>query len=177
HLHDSVLQTLALIQRSATDPDRVVHLARTQERGLRAWLAGREETEITSLAVAVELVASEVEDETGVLVDCVIGGDRPMDDRSRDLVAATREALRNATRHGGGAEVRLFLDVDAAATTIFVRDDGSGFDPATVPEERRGVRDAIIGRMHHAGGSATYDSSPAGTEVALRLPLAEGSGA
>ncbi|MDO9354768.1 MAG: ATP-binding protein, partial [Solirubrobacteraceae bacterium] len=177
HLHDSVLQTLALIQRSAADPDRVVTLARQGERGLRAWLAGRDETGAVSLAEAVERVVAEVEAERGVLVDCVIGGEAPMNPRTAELVAATREALRNAARHGGGVDVRLFLDVDSGGATVFVRDGGAGFDPSTVPAERGGIRDAMIGRMERVGGTTTIDSDDGGTEVVLRLPREVGGGA
>jgi signal transduction histidine kinase len=177
HLHDSVLQTLAMIQRSAADPDRVVTLARQGERGLRAWLAGRDEHDAVSLAEALERVVAEVEAETGVLVDCVIGGEAPMDPRTAELVAATREALRNAARHGGGIDVRLFLDVDPEGATVFVRDGGAGFDLAAVPAERGGIRDAMIGRMERVGGTTTIDSDAGGTEVELRLPRDAGDAA
>ena len=172
HLHDSVLQTLALIQRSADDPDRVVHLARRQERGLRAWLAGEDEAGSDSLAAALERAAQQVEDESGVAVESIMGGDLVSDDRTSELVQAAREAMRNAASHGG-LEVRMFLDVDPVSATVFVRDGGPGFDLAAVPETRRGVRDAIIGRMERVGGTVTIESGAGGTEVALRLPTGD----
>lgn len=169
HLHDSVLQTLALIQRSAGDRERVVQLARRQERGLRAWLAGEDESRSASLAAELERAAQQVEDETGVTVESVVGGDLAVDDRTSELVQAAREAMRNAACHGGTG-VRVFLDVDPVAATVFVRDAGGGFDLDAVPDQRRGVRDAIIGRMERIGGTVTIESGSSGTEVQLRLP-------
>jgi hypothetical protein len=168
HLHDSVLQTLALIGRTADDPDRVRQLARQQERSLRAWLAGRDEAAATSLTGAIRVAAQEVEDEvTGSRIEVVAVGDAPLDRISDAMVRAAREAMRNAVRHAG-SPVRVFVEVEGAAREVFIRDTGAGFDLATITEERRGVRDAIIGRMEHVGGTATIDSGPSGTEIALR---------
>lgn len=172
HLHDSVLQTLALIQRQAYDPAAVTKLARRQEHALRAWMAG--ETDLTSatLASAVRDVVAEVEDEHGVTIELTAIGDAKLDARGEELVAATREALRNAARHAPGVPVHVFLDVGAVGAELFVRDNGPGFNFDTVPSERRGLRDAVIGRMAFAGGSASVESSPGeGTEVALKLPI------
>ncbi len=170
HLHDSVLQTLSLIQRSADDPARVSQLARQQERSLRAWLAGRDDTAGTTLGAAVRLVAQEVEDEQpGAVIEVVAVGNAPLDREADAMVRAAREALRNAVRHAG-SPVRVFLEVEDGARELFVRDTGPGFDLTAVADERRGVRDAIIGRMEHVGGTATIDSGAAGTEIALRLP-------
>jgi signal transduction histidine kinase len=172
HLHDSVLQTLALIQRQAHDPDAVSKLARRQEHALRAWMAGEAELTSATLSSAVRDVAAEVEDEYSITVELAAIGDTKLDGRGEELVAATREALRNAARHAPGAPVYVFLDIGASGAELFVRDNGPGFDFEAVPAERRGLRDAVIGRMAFAGGSATVESSLGeGTEVALKLPL------
>jgi signal transduction histidine kinase len=171
HLHDSVLQTLALIQRQASDPDAVAKLARRQEHALRAWMAG--ETDLTSATVAgaVRDMLAEVEDEQGIKVEMTAIGDTKLDSRSEELVAAAREALRNAARHAPGAPVNLFLNINGHGVELFVRDSGPGFDFDHVPGERRGLRDAVIGRMHLAGGTAHVESRPGdGTEIILRLP-------
>lgn len=171
HLHDSVLQTLALIQRQASDPDAVAKLARRQEHALRAWMAG--ETDLTSATVAgaVRDMLAEVEDEQGIKVEMTAIGDTRLDSRSEELVAAAREALRNAARHAPGAPVNLFLNINGHGVELFVRDSGPGFDFDRVPAERRGLRDAVVGRMHLAGGTAHVESSPGdGTEIILRLP-------
>lgn len=169
HLHDSVLQTLALIGRNADDPDRTRQLARQQERSLRAWLAGRDEASATSLAGAIRVAAQEVEDEvTGSRIEVVAVGDAPLDRWSDAMVRAAREAMRNAVRHAG-SPVRVFVEVDGDAREVFVRDTGAGFDLAQIAEERRGIKDAIIGRMEHVGGTATIESGPSGTEIALRV--------
>jgi signal transduction histidine kinase len=172
HLHDSVLQTLALIQRQAHDPAAVAKLARRQEHALRAWMAG--ETDLTSatLAGAVRDVVAEVEDDHEITVELTAIGDTKLDARGEELVAATREALRNAARHAPGVPVYVFLDIGTVGAELFVRDNGPGFDPDAVPAERRGLRDAVVGRMSFAGGSATVESTPGeGTEVALKLPI------
>ena len=178
HLHDSVLQTLALVQRQAHDPAAVARLARRQEHALRAWMAGETELVSDTLVAALRDVVAEVEDEQAITVELTAIGDRPIDAAGEALVAATREALRNAARHAGGAPVVVFAELKAAGVEVFVRDDGAGFDPDSVPSERRGIRDAIVGRMAAAGGSATVESAPGeGTEVALRLGPASSSDA
>ena len=172
HLHDSVLQTLALIQRQAHDPAAVTKLARRQEHALRAWMAGEAALTSATLGSAVRDVIAEVEDEYEITVELTAIGDTKIDARGEELVAATREALRNAARHAPGAPVFVFLDIGAVGAELFVRDNGPGFDFEAVPAERRGLRDAVIGRMAFAGGSASVESSPGdGTEVALKLPL------
>jgi signal transduction histidine kinase len=171
HLHDSVLQTLALIQRQASDPDAVAKLARRQEHALRAWMAGETDLSSATVAGAVRDMLAEVEDEQGIKVEMTAIGDAKLDSRSEELVAAAREALRNVARHAPGAPVNLFLNINGHGVELFVRDSGPGFDFAAVPAERRGLRDAVIGRMGLAGGSATVESRPGdGTEIALRLP-------
>jgi signal transduction histidine kinase len=170
HLHDSVLQTLALVQKRADDPRAVAALARTQERELRAWLAGREGGH-DHLAAALEAVAGEVERAHGVPVEVVVVGDRELDGRGDALVAATREAMVNAAKFGDGSAVDVYAEARGGELQVFVRDRGPGFDPASVPADRRGVRESIVGRMARNGGRAEIHSAPgAGTEVELTLP-------
>jgi phage shock protein PspC (stress-responsive transcriptional regulator) len=168
HLHDSVLQTLALVQKRADDPRAVANLARRQERELRAWLDGGRPEPGDSLAASLEAAAAEVEETHGVPIDVVAVGDAPVDDRGAALVAAAREALVNAAKFAGGATVQLFAEVGEERTEVFVRDRGPGFDPAAVPEDRRGLRESIVGRMERHGGRAVVHSTPGtGTEVEL----------
>jgi signal transduction histidine kinase len=170
HLHDSVLQTLALVQRQAHDPVAVARAARRQEHALRAWMAGEAELTSETLASALREVVDEVEDEHGFAPEVSIIGDRTLDERGSALVAAAREALRNAARHAAGAPVFVFAEIGPRGAEVFVRDEGPGFDPDTVPTERRGIRDSIRGRMEAVGGGAAIDTAPGrGTEVALRL--------
>jgi phage shock protein PspC (stress-responsive transcriptional regulator) len=173
HLHDSVLQTLALVQKRADDPRAVAALARTQERELRAWLAGREGGH-ERLAAALDQVAGEVERAHGVPVEVVVVGDRELDARGEALVAAAREAMVNAAKFGGDSPVDVYAEAGATELAVFVRDRGPGFDPAAVPADRRGVRESIVGRMARHGGRAVIHSAPgAGTEVELTLPEAQ----
>jgi signal transduction histidine kinase len=170
HLHDSVLQTLALVQRQAYDPAAVARLARRQEHALRAWMAGESELVSETLVAALRDAVASVEDEHGITVELTAIGDRPLDPAGEALVAAAREALRNAARHAPGAAVVVFAEIFPCAAEIFVRDDGAGFDPDGVAPERRGIRDAIVGRMAFAGGQASVESVfGEGTEVALRI--------
>jgi len=172
HLHDSVLQTLALVQKRADDPRAVAALARTQERELRAWLAGREGGH-DRLAAALEGAAGEVERAHGVPVEIVVVGDRELDDRGEALVAAAREAMVNAAKFGDGSPVDVYAEARDGELQVFVRDRGPGFDPDAVPPDRRGVRESIVGRMARHGGRAAIHSAPgAGTEVELTLPEA-----
>ena len=178
HLHDSVLQTLALIQRSAEDPKQVAALARRQERELRGWLAGAEERAPGErLAAALEAAAAEVEATVGgsVEVEVVAVGDRALDERGEAVLAAAREAILNAAKFAGQAPVSVYAELSDERVEVFVRDRGAGFDLAAVPQERRGVRESIIGRMRRAGGRATVRSLPGGgTEVEISFERADG---
>jgi signal transduction histidine kinase len=171
HLHDSVLQTLAMVQRSAADPAEVAAIARRQERELRAWLAGRPAPgQAARLAAALEAAAVDVEELHGVPVEVVVVGDRELDDGHEAIVAAAREAMTNAAKFGGGSTVDVYAESDSGRTQVFVRDRGPGFDPAAVPGDRRGVRESIVGRMERHGGRARITTAPGGgTEVELVL--------
>lgn len=176
-LHDSVLQTLVLIQRSAaTHPADAVALARRQERELRSWLYGDGPGATggavpLTLSAALEVVAAEVEADHHIEVELVTVGDRPRDEATAALVAATREALVNVAKHAGVPSVDCFAECDATGARVFVRDRGTGFDPAAVPDDRRGIADSITARLARVGGRATVTSGPGeGTEVALEVP-------
>ncbi|MDA0180511.1 PspC domain-containing protein [Solirubrobacter phytolaccae] len=168
HLHDSVLQTLALVQKRADDPREVAALARRQERELRAWLNNSRPSGEETLASALEAAAAEVEGDHHVPIEVVTVGDRPLDDRSAALVAAAREALVNASKFAGPEPISLYVEATEERVEVFVRDRGPGFDVEEVPTDRRGVRDSIVGRMERHGGHATVHSTPGyGTEVEL----------
>jgi len=172
HLHDSVLQTLALMQKKSDDPRQVSTLARRQERELREWLSGKTERDReTSLASALEAAAAEVEERHGVPIDAVTVGDRELDERTIALVAASREAMTNAVRYAGDAgTIRLYAEITPEETQVFVRDRGDGFDLDAVPADRRGVRDSILGRMERNGGKAEVRSvAGEGTEIELTM--------
>jgi signal transduction histidine kinase/phage shock protein PspC (stress-responsive transcriptional regulator) len=169
HLHDSVLQTLALVQRQAGDPRAVAALARRQERELRDWLWGQAPEGPARLAGALRAVAAEVEDAHGVAVEVVAVGDTGLDERTAAVVAAAREAMTNAAKFAGDGPVSVYAEAGPAGVEVYVRDRGAGFDPAAIPPGRHGVRDSIIGRMDRHGGTATVRSGPGGTEVELRM--------
>jgi signal transduction histidine kinase/phage shock protein PspC (stress-responsive transcriptional regulator) len=174
HLHDSVLQTLAVIQRQAHDPDEVNRLARAQERDLRRWLYGEESPAPTGVRTALEAVAAEVEDAYATPVEVVVVGDAPWaaGGVADAVVAATREALTNAAKHSGAGRIDLFAEVSGEQVEVFVRDRGTGFDPARVAADRQGVKGSIVERMERNGGRATVTSAPGdGTEVHLVGPL------
>ena len=172
HLHDSVLQTLALIQRHADEPQSVGRLARSQERELRAWLYDPAVVrEGGTWAGLVAGMVADVENDHELLVDPVVVGDAPVDEALAALGAATREALVNAAKHSGTTAADLYTEVTAERVSVFVRDRGAGFDPAAVPPDRRGLRDSVTGRLTRLGGTAEVRTAPGeGTEVELSLP-------
>jgi signal transduction histidine kinase/phage shock protein PspC (stress-responsive transcriptional regulator) len=179
HLHDSVLQTLALVQRRADDPREVVRLARLQERELREYLLrGETATAGTadSLGAALEEVAATVETEHGVPIEVVRVRDCPIDGME-PLVLASREAMVNAARHSGAASVAVYVEVEPDHATVFVRDRGRGFDRAEVPDDRGGISNSIVGRMQRASGAAKVRSTVGeGTEIELSLPRGPANG-
>ncbi|HET6625633.1 MAG TPA: PspC domain-containing protein [Nocardioidaceae bacterium] len=168
HLHDSVLQTLALIQKHSADGRTVAKLARAQERDLRDWLYGDETEPATSVASALRAAAAEVEDGHGVPVEVVIVGDAPSSEHTRPLVLAAREAMVNAAKHSGADKVDVYAEMGDGLVEVFVRDRGAGFDEAHVPSDRLGVRNSILDRMRRHGGTAEIRTAPGqGTEVRL----------
>src|SRR3712207_1726624 len=143
----------SLVQKLADDPRAVAQLARRQERELRAWL-NAESPSRERLAGALKAAAEEIEDAHGVPIEVVTVGDADLEERGQALVAAAREAMQNAAKFaGGGAPVDVYAEVGDDRISVFVRDRGPGFDPRAVPDDRRGVRDSIIGRMRRHGGT------------------------
>ena len=183
HLHDSVLQTLALIQRQSDQPREVLRLARGQERELRHWLYGptgygragmAPPSKAAGLAEAVTTAAAEVEDTYAIDVRPVVVGDRPLDDDLRALVLAAREAMVNAAKHADVDEISVYVEVEEDGVHVFVRDRGVGFDPDAVPADRHGLADSVHARVTRHGGTVRLRSTPGeGTEVHLALPTRE----
>jgi signal transduction histidine kinase len=170
HLHDSVLQTLALIQKNSADAPAVARLARSQERDLRAWLFDATPGGGT-LAGGLRELVRDIEDTYGVDVELVTVGDVDLDEALSPIVAAAREATTNAAKHAGTPVVDIYAEVSPDRVEVFVRDRGRGFDPQAVPAGRQGVRNSILDRMTRHGGTAEIRSTPeTGTEVRLRLP-------
>jgi signal transduction histidine kinase len=178
HLHDGVLQTLALIQRRADDPKEVRAMARRQERELREWLfEDPAKNQIDSVGTLLRRELAAVEDDHQVRVEVVSSGDAPLDDAGRALVAAGREAVVNAARHAQVDKIDVYMQADADAVELFVRDRGVGFDQESVDTDRHGVADSIKGRVERAGGTAAVRSAPGeGTEIELRVPRPKTNG-
>jgi len=176
-IHDSVLQTLALIQRSSGDPREVTRLARAQERELRAWLfearppGSFDAAKVTTLAQGIAVIEAEVEESHRVAVESVVVGDCDLTDGLRALLAAGREAAVNAAAWSAAPTVSVFVEVEPTRVSLFVRDRGKGFEPGAVGEDRRGISDSIRARMARHGGTADIRSAPGeGTEVELVMP-------
>ncbi|MDQ2753962.1 MAG: PspC domain-containing protein [Actinomycetota bacterium] len=180
-VHDSVLQTLAMIQRHADDPHRVAQLARAQERELRSWLfEGRPPGSFDETAGTVATVASQIQGQVeaahGVRVELVVVGDCPLNEQLEALLAAGREATVNSAKWSGAEVVSLYVEVEAARVSMFVRDRGRGFDPSTIDPDRQGIAQSVVGRMTRAGGCAEVRSAPGqGTEIELTMPRAPDS--
>ncbi|GHF88069.1 signal transduction histidine kinase/phage shock protein PspC (stress-responsive transcriptional regulator) [Amycolatopsis bartoniae] len=186
HLHDSVLQTLALIQKQSDAPKEVARLARGQERELRGWLYGPSgyggKKALTEdggrLSAAIATACGEVEDAFAISVSQVVVGDADLDEPLLALVQAAREAIVNAAKHAGVEEVSVYAEAEPTAVTVFVRDRGKGFDPEEVSEDRHGLADSIRGRMERNGGTVRLRTAPGdGTEVQLEMPIKTGSNA
>jgi signal transduction histidine kinase len=179
HVHDSVLQTLALIQRSADDPQGVVRLARSQERELRSWLfegrlPGAIGEDATMLAEGVGLLQRQVEADHGIAVQVVMVGDCELDDALRALLDAAKEATVNAAKWSGADQVSVYAEVEPDTVMLYVRDRGQGFDPDAVPEGRQGISQSIRARVARFGGAAVIRSAPGeGAEVQLSMPRKE----
>ncbi|HUS22311.1 MAG TPA: PspC domain-containing protein [Aeromicrobium sp.] len=172
HLHDSVLQTLALLQRNAEDPAAVATLARRQERDLRAWLYGEESPRAGTFAALLRAAADDVEEAHRVPVELVMVGDAPASVKMAALARSAREAMVNAAKHAGVARVDVYAEVAGTTATVYVRDRGQGFDPETVADDRMGIRTSIVGRMERHGGTANVQSAPGeGTEITLTMEV------
>lgn len=173
HLHDSVLQTLALIQRT-DDPLEAASLARRQERELRSWLYARPESFVhaeVDLTTLFESAVSDVEDRHRVPIELVVVGEAPVDDSVVTLAKAAREAMVNASKFSGTSQLSVFVEGDEGQVEVWIRDRGQGFDPESIGEDRRGIRDSIVRRVERIGGESTITSAPGeGTEVYLILP-------
>ena len=173
HLHDSVLQTLTLIERAAANEGDVVRLARNQERELRQWLFSPETrtNASTSFVGLVGAIEHDVENDYGVRVDLVTVGDCVPDDRVTTLVAAGREAAINAAKWSEAASISIFTEVEPHSISIFVRDRGVGFDLDAIPADRQGIAMSIRQRMSQLGGEAFVTTAVGdGTEVQLVMP-------
>lgn len=174
-VHDSVLQTLALIQRRADSPQQVIQLARAQERELRSWLfdgraPGSMDGLATTFAGGVRLIQQDVEAQHGVAIEAVTVGDCEIDDDLSALLAAARETTVNAAKWSGAKVVSLFSEVEPTEVSVFIRDRGCGFDPAKIPDDRKGLAESVKARMARRGGSATVKSVLGeGTEVVLTM--------
>ena len=174
HLHDSVLQTLALIQNRAGASTEVSRLARAQERELRSWLYDGDTPADSDLPTDLRDFAGALELDYPVQIEVVSTG-LSNERASGEVAAAAREAMLNAARHAGG-EVSVYIEGGAASVDVFVRDRGPGFDPALVPADRLGVRESIIGRMRRAGGTATVRAGVGGHGTEVHLHFVEGDG-
>ena len=172
HLHDSVLQTLALIQRS-DDPARMSMLARHQESELRDWLYGNLPLDgVDLLSTALKDAARRIEADHQVPIDVVVVGDHPLDESTRALLGAASEAMVNSAKHSGAERVSLYFEADDDELVVYVTDQGKGFDAGAVANDRQGITRSITARVHRAGGEAAIDSVPGeGTEVLLRMPV------
>ena len=178
-IHDSVLQTLALIQRCADDPQQVVQLARAQERELRSWLfEGRTlgDGDATTVSEGVKQIQRDVEARHGVPVEVVTVGDCPLDDDLNALLAAAREATVNAAKWSGAGVISVYAEVEPERVEVAVRDRGKGFDPDAVPGDRKGLAESVHGRMSRHGGTVTVQSAVGeGTKVTLTMPRSAAS--
>lgn len=169
HLHDSVLQTLALIQTRAGASSEVARLARAQERELREWLYSGQRHADSDLVTDLRDVAAALELDYPVRFDVVAAGETA-ERSSGEVAAAAREAMLNAARHAGG-DVSVYIEGAPYTVDVYVRDRGPGFTLDDVPADRMGVRESIVGRMRRAGGTASVGRGAGGEGTEVRLHL------
>ena len=173
HLHDGVLQTLALIQLHADDQQTVFSLARSQERELREWLYQERTTSDRSVNAGLKEIAAHVEDTHGKPIEVVTVGDARPSAQTDALLDATQQALINAVAHGG-EPISVYCEASSKLVEVFVRDHGNGFDVNAIPANRLGIRESIIGRIKRRGGTVEIVSRPQwGTEVRMHMPIAD----
>lgn len=164
HLHDSVLQTLALIRSRADDADAVRLLARQQEAELRDYLYSDRGDE-TSVAAVLTRRARDIEATYGAEIDVVITGDTQISAKTQAVIDAAGEALTNACKHGS-SPISVYAEL-GEGIDVWVRDRGEGFDMGAIGEDHRGIRHSIYGRMERVGGHVNVRSPlpSGGTEV------------
>ena len=173
HLHDSVLQTLAVIQKSAADPATVARLARRQEKELREWLYGDQADEESAIVSLKEVIA-ELEATYPVTVELVSVGDHEMTVEVDAVVRAAREAIQNAAKHSGATQIDVYAEMSGDKAEVYVRDRGKGFKMDDIGDDRMGIRRSIVDRMERYGGSVDIRSTVSeGTEIHLSMPLTE----
>jgi signal transduction histidine kinase/phage shock protein PspC (stress-responsive transcriptional regulator) len=170
HLHDSVLQTLALIQRT-DDPKTMVTLARSQERDLRSWLFDDTDADAGSIEGALTSAATSVEAVHNVPISVVVVGEAALPvDKQEALIAATTEAMMNAAKHSGASKVSVYAEMSDGSVDVYVSDQGHGFDLDNVGDDRRGITESIEARMKRHNGTAVIETiAGEGTEVHLTM--------
>lgn len=171
HLHDSVLQTLSLIQRNADDPQTMLTLARRQERELRNWLDPDRASRVgESIRGRLDQLATDVEELHGVPVEVVTAGDCLVEEGISAALDATREATVNAAKHSGAEQIDIYAEVSDTLVEFFIRDAGCGFVRDQINGDRRGLKESILGRMERAGGTAVVSSDLGeGTEIEISI--------
>ena len=159
HLHDSVLQTLAVIQRRADHPREVVSLARRQERELRSWLYGTAADRAAQAApdtigAVIERVADDVETDLGVRVEVVRVGDCAADEALLALGQPPGEAIANAAKHSGADDVSVYLEVEPEKSTSSCATAASASTPRRWPTTGVGSPTRSVARLARDGGRA-----------------------
>jgi signal transduction histidine kinase len=171
HLHDGVLQALAVIERR-TDDTAIARIAREQERELRDFLfsASHNVGPARDLGVALRAAVGRFERDFDVRAELLMADDLPelRDEVAAALVGAVGEALTNAGKHGHPGRVTVYLEPqDAGGVFCSVRDDGKGFELGLVPEGV-GLARSVRGRISETGGRVEIKSRMGeGTEVCM----------
>jgi signal transduction histidine kinase len=174
--HDDVISTLVAAARSTDATGTLVRRYATRALD-RLEALSADDDDVNQRVSSEELVAS-LRDTVSALSTDVRFAAPPPPPLSipgvvlRTLTEATAEAVRNSIRHAAATDPvdrAVVVEVTPELVTVEIRDDGTGFDPRTVPGDRFGVRFSISHRMSLIeGGSATIDTAPgSGTRVLL----------
>ena len=190
HIHDSVLQVLALVQRRGAEAGGTAAElgaaggpagSRAARPGRRAGGGPGRRSGGRRVGPGVDLRAALLSAQTDRVTVSVPAQAVLLDRAAADeLASAMRAALDNVERHCA-AQTRAWVLVEdePGLITVTIRDEGPGIADGRLAEAaaagRLGVSHSIHGRLRDLGGTATIRSAPGeGTEV--ELPAAAGGG-
>jgi signal transduction histidine kinase len=132
----------------------------------------------SSLAEVLHTYVDDFADRFGIRAEFLVEGDVPrLAARTEaEILRIVQEALNNVRRHADATLVRVNLDCIEGGLRATVGDNGKGFDAASRPPDRYGLR-GMAERAELIGAELEIHSRPAdGTRVVLQIPLPEGIG-
>ena len=193
-LHDGPLQEIVALaeelrsasaQISAVVPDDFRHRVRGRFNDVHARLGALDESlreiahSIRSTTAVARPVADAVQSElralesaTGIAVELEVQGNLNSLSDSQKIVLfrVVQEALSNVRKHSDAGKVSVKLRSTRTFVNLTITDDGCGFDPRRLGDDRLGLS-GISERVRLLGGAVEIETTPgAGTTVHATLP-------